>query len=383
MDDEEGRLLSEDEIGALLASLGDDEEPAEEPEPEPEPVPEPVAEAPPAPPEQVAAPAAPAPVAAAPPEAPKPQLPPLEAGVKLYDFRRPERLSKDHLNTLGTLHGHFAQSLSSTLSGLLRTRVELEVKGADQSSYGAYVERATEGHLFHILALNPLPGAAALEVSGPAAFAMLERVLGGSGRSTALKRTMTEIEAGLFKSMLTPYFLASLREAWVSTHEIDPVLAGDVATSASLLQIALASDAVAVIEASGHVADVEATVRICLPHGTLEPVMPKLGAELLFRPEREADDDEAKRVRERLATIKLPVAAELGGTDVMVDELLGLQVGDVIRLDSLADREILVLVNGRGKYSARPGLVGSRVAMRVAQVVTDDSLEEMGSDGTD
>ncbi len=367
-EEDEGRLLSEDEIGALLSSLSPEEEaPAEEEAP-----PAAVAEA--APPPAAVAEAAPAAVAA--PAAPAVVLPPMPRDVKPYDFRRPERLSQEHLRTLGSLHDGFAELVSAALSGLLRTSVELEVKQTDQSSYAAYVEQATEGNLYHIVALEPLPGDGVLEVSSGAGFALLERLLGGSGRSLALQRKLTTLEGDLFKRQVAPHILENLREAWSGILEVRPAVVGEVMTNPSLLQITLPSDAVAVITLSGRVAEVEATVRLCFPHTMLEPIMPQLSATSLFRHPRQSEAEEAQQVRQQLSAIKLPVIAELGATYVTVEELLGLQAGDVIRLDSLADEEVSIRLNVRPKYRGRPGRVKSHLAVRVTEALEDNILED-------
>jgi flagellar motor switch protein FliM len=45
--------------------------------------------------------------------------------IKEYDFKRPERISKDQMRALQTLHETFARNFGASLSGFLRTIVEI------------------------------------------------------------------------------------------------------------------------------------------------------------------------------------------------------------------------------------------------------------------
>jgi flagellar motor switch protein FliM len=61
----------------------------------------------------------------------------------------------------------------------------------------------------------------------------------------------------------------------------------------------------------------------------------------------------------------VPVAIELGRSEVSVRELLELRAGDLLRLDTRFDEEIQVRVAGRLKFRARPGRRGRNRAVRI------------------
>ena len=46
---------------------------------------------------------------------------------KLYNFRRPDKFSKDNLRALRDIHREFSKAISLILSGYLRMRVEIEI----------------------------------------------------------------------------------------------------------------------------------------------------------------------------------------------------------------------------------------------------------------
>jgi flagellar motor switch protein FliM len=62
-----------------------------------------------------------------------------ERTISLYDFRRPDRVSKDQMRTLQNLHESYARQFSTTLTNFLRTFVEIELVSVDQLTYSEFV----------------------------------------------------------------------------------------------------------------------------------------------------------------------------------------------------------------------------------------------------
>ena len=58
---------------------------------------------------------------------------------KLYNFRRPDKFSKDNLRALRDIHREFSKAISLVLSGYLRMRVEIEIVSVDQLTYDEFV----------------------------------------------------------------------------------------------------------------------------------------------------------------------------------------------------------------------------------------------------
>jgi flagellar motor switch protein FliM len=54
------------------------------------------------------------------------------SNASTYDFKRPERVSKDHIRALGSIHEGFARNFGATLSGFLRTIIDVRVVGVEQ-----------------------------------------------------------------------------------------------------------------------------------------------------------------------------------------------------------------------------------------------------------
>jgi flagellar motor switch protein FliM len=292
--------------------------------------------------------------------------------VKAYDFRRPEKFSRDQLRTLEGIHEQFVRLLNSTLAGYLRTPVQFTLESVEQAAYAEFTSEAQEGNLIYVISLDPLPAPLLLEVSAELVFASLDRLLGGAGKRLVRERDATEMERALFQENWLMPVLENLRVAWQTIVSVTPSV-GAVDTNASFLQIALPSDVVVAVKTSATIGDGEGRVRLCYTHATLEPIVPQLDMQRLIAPgthRRRGDDGD--NVRRTLGNVRIPIVAQLGSAEVTTEELLELQQGDVIRLDTLVDREIRLLVNGQTKYLGRPGLKKQHLAVRITGVIEDE-----------
>ena len=307
--------------------------------------------------------------------------------VKQYDFRRPEKFSRDQLRTVRGIHDQLIRLLNSSLAAYLRTNVQVNLDGVDQQAYHEFAADAHEGNLIYVINVDPLPAPMLLEVSTPLVFASLDRLLGGTGKRLAEEREPTEMERKLFQENWLLPVLDAVSTAWQTIITISPNVTA-VETNAGFVHIALPTDVVVSVSMSAAIGDAEGRIRLCYTYATLEPIVPQLDTQRLIgagRTRRRPDDSE--NVRRGLRGISVPVVARLGTADVTMSELMGLQRGDVITLDSYIDREIDLLINGEIKYKARPGLKKHRLAARITNPVpleSEEPIEEqlrMHSDG--
>lgn len=292
--------------------------------------------------------------------------------VKEYDFRRPEKFSRDQLRTLQGIHEQLMRLLNSSLAAYLRTSVQFALESVEQASYEEFAGQTKEGNLIYVISLDPLPAPILLEVSAELVFASLDRLLGGAGKRLQRDRDATEMERSLFQENWLMPVLQNLRAAWQTIVPITPSV-GAVETNAGFVQIALPTDVVVTVAMTATVGDGEGVVRLCYTYATLEPIVPQLDTQRLIATgasRRRADDSE--NVRRGLNSIRVPLSVCLGSAEVTTEELLGLQRGDVIRLDALVDHEIEVLVNGEPKYRGRPGLKRHRLAVRISSMIEED-----------
>jgi flagellar motor switch protein FliM len=285
--------------------------------------------------------------------------------VKTYDFRRPDKFSKDQLRTLQAIHENVARIYAARLSARLRTPVTISLAETSQMIFDEYLMGLVLPTQLVVLAASSLGGPFMLDLDLGLAFACIDRLLGGSGRIPPERREPTSIETELI-GRLTAEVIPAIGEGWAHLEPVDAHVT-ETALRPALLRIAAPSHVVAVLTYEVRFAGQTAPLTICYPHATLEPLLPRLSATAWYaQPQGAADraSDHAELVA-ALQSVEIPVSATLGGAELSVDDLVGLQPGDVIRFDDRVDQPIRLSVMDEARAWAIPGRIGDRVALRV------------------
>jgi flagellar motor switch protein FliM len=289
------------------------------------------------------------------------QPPQTGRAVRPYDFRRPDRFSKDQLRTVSILHGAFARMAGMALSVHLRFPVHVTVRSVEQLSYEEFVRSVPTPTVIALFKLEPLEGRALLELGGAFALAMVDRLLGGPGRAEGSARPLTELERGLVERLMQR-LLPLLHDAWQSVVDVRPVLLG-METNPQFAPIAGPTDVVLLVYFQVETPQQSYRMNLCLPYLLLQPILSLLSATTLFRaPSRTS---QAEALRQTVEEVTVPVRVELGRAHVTVGELAALAPSDVIRLDRVAHAPVDVLVEGSPVFRARPGRVGRRLAVEI------------------
>lgn len=290
--------------------------------------------------------------------------------VRPFDFLRPSKFSKEQLRTIELFHEQFCRTVQNQLSGALRAMVDVEVVSADQLSYGEFVNSMPTPSHITIVTMEPLEGNAVIELSLPLIFSMIDRLAGGPGTHRPKTRELTEIEHALVHSVVEG-ILTGFTEAWSS---VVPVRFRRVATEMNpqFAQIVSPSEMVMLITFELRVGPVAGTVSLCIPYLVLEPAMEKLTAQSYFSSLTESSTPELRAgIASRLSGVSVPVAVELGATELSLGDLLALAPGDVIPLAIRPGSDAVVRVGERHAFQAQPGTRGNRVAVQVTCRVED------------
>jgi len=295
--------------------------------------------------------------------------------VKRYDFRRPDKFSKDQLRTLQIIHESFSRGLATYLSGYVRAIVEGEVVSVVQSTYDEFVRSLTNPTLIGVFSMTPLEGSAIIEIPPDLTFVIIDRLLGGPGTVPTRIRELTEIEQTVMRRVLEES-LTALGDAWSNLVQLEPKLER-LEINPQFVQLLPHHDMVVNIALRVRVRGAEGRVNICIPYISLEPIVSKLSAHYLFGGgEKVETGRHVEELRRKVETMTVPVKVSLGEATVTVRELLDLSVGDVIRLDTRTDEPLSVRVGDKRKFLAKPGRVGSRLAVEITKVMAEE-----GEDG--
>ncbi|MBN1498629.1 MAG: flagellar motor switch protein FliM [Spirochaetes bacterium] len=291
--------------------------------------------------------------------------------VKIYDFRRPDKFSKDQIRTLQMIHETFARLTTTALSAQLRALVSVHVASVDQLTYEEFVRSIPNPTTLAIINMDPLKGSAVLEIDPSITFTIIDKLFGGTGEATKLSRELTDIELSVMEGIVVR-ILGNLRECWSNVIDLRPRL-GNIETNPQFAQIVPPNEMVVLITLETKVGEVEGMMNLCLPYITIEPIISKLSAQFWFSSIRKgATDENLQIIQNRLEGVNLNVVAEIGAVEVSMEEVLSLSVGDVVKLpNTKIDSDMVVKVEGRRKFKCRPGLVGSRVAVQVGDRIDE------------
>ncbi|WP_054958676.1 flagellar motor switch protein FliM [Paenibacillus dakarensis] len=294
--------------------------------------------------------------------------------IRSYDFKRAVRFSKDHIRSLTRIHENFARYLTTYFSAQLRTFVQINVVQVEQLPYDEFIRSIPKMTVLNIFEAEPLVGRMVLEVHPNIAYAMLDRLLGGTGNAPSKINAMTEIETIIMERIFSRAF-ESLQEAWKTVLDISPRLEA-LETNPQFMQIVSPNETIALISLSTKIGDTTGMINLCIPHVVLEPIMSKLSAHQWFTSEKKTRvPEEVEALKQRVSKAKLPIIAELGESKLTISEFLGLNVGDVISLNKPVHDGLSIKVGDKLKYIGSPGTMKDRIAVQIDEIVSEGAEE--------
>ncbi len=287
-----------------------------------------------------------------------------EKKVKVYDFKRALRFSKDQIRSLTRIHENFARILTTYFSAQLRTYVQISVASADQIPYEEFIRSIPKMTILNVFEVPPLDGRIIMEVNPNIAYSMMDRVMGGKGSSHNNVENLTEIESKIMSNLFEKAF-ENIREAWSNVADIDPLLS-ELEVNPQFLQMVSPNETVVVISLNTTIGETSGMINICIPHVVLEPVIPNLSVSYWMETKRsEVNPQEVESLKERVKKASVPIVAELGKSEIAIEEFLAVGVGDVIQLNTRIDDPLTVRIGEVPKFTAQPGKSNKKVAVQI------------------
>ena len=294
---------------------------------------------------------------------------------KLYNFRRPDKFSKDNLRALRDIHREFSKAISLILSGFLRMRVEIEIVSVDQLTYEEFIRSMPSPISVGVFEFEPLSGQILLGVSFEVLSCIVNRMLGGVGSVDAQTRELTDIEKALAKKVIN-IIIQSLEDSWNS---IIPVSGKFISLDDNYqsIQVATAGEIVALLTFEVQIAGKHyGLFSICFPYPVLETVLTHLSTQHIFQTKGlVASNDERLKMIAKLNSSNVDLRVQFGSCSITLDDFLQLSEGDIIKLDNKVQDDLIVKVNGEKKFFARPGTIKDEICVKITEVY--DEMHEL------
>lgn len=298
-----------------------------------------------------------------------------EKKIRVYDFKRALRFSKDQIRSLTRIHENFARLLTTFFSAQLRTYVQISVASADQIPYEEFISSIPKMTILNVFEVPPLEGRILMEINPNIAYAMLDRMLGGKGLSVNKIDNLTEIETKIMSGIFERA-IENLREAWLTLYEIDPILR-DFEVNPQFLQMVSPNETVVVISLNSIIGETSGMINICIPHVVLEPIIPKLSVHYWMQADKKEKEPKQMAIIEKsIQTADIPITAELGTSDITIQEFLMLDEGDVIELNQQIDQPLILKIGGVPKFSGQAGKANKKLAIQILDTMKGGEADD-------
>ena len=289
--------------------------------------------------------------------------------VAPYDFKRPERVGKEQMRALQTLHEGFSRNFGAALSGLLRSIVDVKLTSVDQLTYSEFVFSLENPTCFNLIRAEPLEGNLILDINPSILYPFIDRLLGGGRDPGPLaRRPLTEIELRLV-SRITNLFLEQLHDAWLNVLDLR-LSVERVESNPQLVQIVPPNEVIVLISFELTLGDIRGMMNFCIPFNTIERIGNKLSSNTWITYGKRTSTAESRaQIGRNLKGALVQLVAQLADTKITTGELLGLRVGDIITTDKDIHDPLVVSIEGVPKFRAHAGAFKGRKAIRIEQPI--------------
>jgi len=289
--------------------------------------------------------------------------------IRPYDLTNQERIIRGRMPTLEIINQKFARLLRASLSGNLRRVIDVSARNVEMIKFGEFLKTLPVPTSMHIIRMNPLRGGALLVIESKLVFALIDSFFGGPGNSQVKVegREFTAIETHMILRVANLIF-SDMQKAWESVEPITVELERSE-VNPQFVGIVPPSDVVVVTPFEVEMDEAHGLITFCLPYSTIEPIRSKLYAG--FQTERlEVDQNWRRRIVHQIQDLNVELSVEFGSAEIYLRSLLGLQIGDIIRLDQDCDHPLVVRVEGVPKFTGFARMVKQKKAVEIGTCTT-------------
>lgn len=298
--------------------------------------------------------------------------------IVAYDFKHPNRVSKDQIRTLENLHDNFAGHFGSMLSTTMRSIVDVDLVSVDQITYSEFIMSLVAPSCSYTFAARPMEAVCLVDFNPTLTFSVIERMFGGHGKILETERELTGIERAVMQRLVERCY-KELTRSWEHLVKIE-IEQKSFETNPQFIQIVPPGETVVVISFQVKLFQSTGLLTICYPYMALEPIISKLSAQnwIDATKKKNVDVDRSTNVH-NVKKVRTSVSAVLLQTKLKLRDFLELRVGDVIPSEHKVDTPVELCINRKKKFIARPGISGIKRAVQVIDIY-DNIAEEMKND---
>jgi len=297
--------------------------------------------------------------------------------IRPYNFWSPDHFSKEHLRAVELIHEDLAERLTASLPSYLRTNLRPRVVHTEHGRFHDFLKDMPPNILFNLLTLAPLPSRVIITISPDISYYILELVLGGRGEGKRENRSLTEIDQSLIQGMIE-HMLNDIKAAWSKVVAVEPGIE-DSTINQHWVHMMMGNDRVMLITMELPMQDITGTMDIYIPFSTLKPIINVLNPHVWIsgRKIQQANPLSKQKVFQRLSQTSVSLRVMLGKAQLSVSDMINLQVGDIIQLDTSIEQTLPVFVADQKRFLARPGRAGKYMVVKIENVIDPTNLDQI------
>ncbi len=309
------------------------------------------------------------------------------AGFRRIDLLHSStKFSAEHQKLLHEVFARYAQKLSIDLSKVLNHKVIVSLESINTVEFGSYIDTLPTPIT---IIIGDLKLTKALIILDPYfMFVTLDLMLGGIGEPPMELRELTRIENKLFSELIAKKIVKAYTEIWsYLTQDVNMEL-DRVATSAGSAMVFPYNEQVTLISFMVRLDELEGPTALILPFTYLKNLLTtvvsstqKVKSSL---PPVSINPEIARRISSAASAIlggkpieysKVEIIVELGEAEVTFGDLINLEIGDIIMLETKQSDLIKVKVSGKTKFLGKPGVLNNKYSVRIEKILTEEEAE--------
>lgn len=296
--------------------------------------------------------------------------------VTAYNFWSPDRFSKEQMRAVELVYEDLAEKLTTSIPTFLRTNLKPRLVHTEQGRFHDFLKDLPPNALFHMITLAPLPGYMVITISPNVSYLVLEQRLGGKIEGESKERPLTDIDQSLLRG-LVEHMLNDLKSAWSKLVPLEPALE-DSTVNQHWVQMVMGNEKVMLLTFELTIQGTTGTMNVYLPFGTLKPISGVLNPHIWIsgRKEKVIDNSSRDLAIQTLKNVELPVQVFMGSIDVPLGEVMDLQVGDIIPLDTRMDQPLVMQVANQKLFNVYIGKIGNQMAVQVFSSLREEADSE-------
>ena len=289
--------------------------------------------------------------------------------IQVYNFWSPDRFSKEQMRALELIHEDLAERLTTSLPAFLRTNLRPRLVHNEQGRFHDFIKEFPQNTLFHMINMVPLPSQMVITLSPNICYMILEQRLGGKVEGNHESHVMTEIDQSLLRGMVE-HMLGDIKAAWSKMVTLDPALE-DSTTNQNWVHMMMGNERVMLMTMELTIQGVTGTMNFFIPFSTLKPIASVLNPHFWIAGRKEPQQDPVARetALANLSKLYLPIIVTLGEINLKLNEIMNIEPGDVIRLNTRVDEPALVKVGTKSQFTAYIGKSGRHLAVQISSVI--------------